>query len=187
MTDPLERAREIVATIGPDMKERFWERVSVRDPEECWEWTGGKTNGYGTFCITTGYRQRTNVRAHRVAYLLAKGPITDGLFVCHACDNRLCVNPSHLWLGTSKDNMHDCATKGRIVRPKRNEDEVRRYRGTSHIRSKLSLDDIQLILSSTFSHTDLAGMLGVSRRTVSWVRKGRSYRDEIAQLREQKA
>lgn len=75
----------------------------------CWLWLGGTTpNGYGRASTA-----RAHVVAHRVFYAYHKGPIPDGLQVCHKCDTRLCVNPDHLFLGTQSDNANDMYRKGR--------------------------------------------------------------------------
>lgn len=74
----------------------------------CWEWQGSLSHGYGQI----SYKKKT-VRTHRLSYLLFKGEIPDNLIVCHSCDNKKCVKPDHLWLGTWKDNMQDKVRKGR--------------------------------------------------------------------------
>lgn len=89
---------------------RFWSKV--HSTGSCWEWQGhvNKTHGYGQF------DWRFALRAHRAAWLLIFGPIPEELQVLHKCDNKRCVRPSHLFLGTQKTNVHDCVAKGRISR-----------------------------------------------------------------------
>lgn len=87
---------------------RFWSKVN--QTKMCWIWTGAKyKNGYGAFRFFG-----KNTTAHRVAYILTRGQIPTGMFVCHKCDTPACVRPSHLFLGTQKDNMRDASLKGRM-------------------------------------------------------------------------
>lgn len=95
--------------------DRFWPKVNIAGPNECWEWMGcvlphGKAGLlYGRF-----FPIRTRgMTAHRVAFLFTHGEVPDELFVCHSCDNPPCCNPAHLWLGTAKENAQDRDRKGR--------------------------------------------------------------------------
>jgi hypothetical protein len=93
------------------LAERFWSKVEVRGLDECWEWQGGKQSGYG--CVFIGCREG-QVGAHRAVWFLTRGAWPAALDVCHSCDNRACVNPTHLWVGTATDNLRDCKAKGRV-------------------------------------------------------------------------
>lgn len=121
--------------------EKFWGRVALGDVHpihgQCWIWTGFiMDNGYGK-CNSL-----PEVLTHRYAWLITNGSIPDGLDVLHKCDNRMCVNPDHLFVGTHQDNMDDKITKGNQVRGetcvqhKVTEEQVReirrRYKRYSH-------------------------------------------------------
>ena len=96
---------------GTTVIEKFWSRVDKGDEDECWEWMGAvSSSGYGSFQI-----RGRNWLPHRFSWIFHNGEVNSELFVCHHCDNKLCVNPKHLFIGTQRDNMLDMLDKGRGV------------------------------------------------------------------------
>jgi hypothetical protein len=115
-----------MATIGRPRTSpvlRFWAKVAKSDG--CWEWQAVRSSqGYGAFRPTPESKQRS---AHCYSWELAFGPIPDGLWVLHRCDNRVCVRPEHLFVGSASDNAQDAIAKGRRRR-KGTSAELRRQR-----------------------------------------------------------
>lgn len=124
-------------------------------PDSCWLWTGPKDKGYGRVSW-----QGKTLSAHRVAWLLVKGPIPDGMSVCHDCpggDNRACCNSSHHFLGTTADNSADMVAKGR---------SLHRF-GALHPRAKLTraiVDEIRRkYATGQYSQSQLGAEYGVTQ------------------------
>jgi hypothetical protein len=149
-----------------DIEVFFSERYIPEPNTGCWLWIGGWAPfGHGVIRMGSKAKGQIYKMAHRVAYELYKGPIPDGMCVCHKCDVPQCVNPEHLFLGTYADNMHDMWKKGRA----RIENHMK---GVDVWCAKLDDDKVREILASTESSRKIATRLGVGKTAVLRVRRG---------------
>ena len=149
----------------------FWNRVD-KTPS-CWIWRGALgSDGYGAIQIAMRSK-----KTHRVSWEMAHGAIPDGMCVLHQCDNRACVKPGHLFLGTRLDNNRDRVLKGRSASGDRHgthtHPEV--FRGTRVHTAKLTEEQVRLIRSSSGTQVGLAERFGVSRRTIRSIRDGSKW------------
>ena len=136
--------------------ERLWSRVETTD--NCWLWTGSRNaRGYGQLAQPGGAARP--LLAHRVSWEIAHGPIPDGLFVLHACDNPPCVRPSHLFLGTNLDNSHDMLRKDRGCRKLTN----------------AQVQEVRELIASGIPNRDIAIRYGVTTAAIWFIQKNKHY------------
>ncbi len=142
---------------------RFW--TLVRKGEGCWYWQASRDkDGYGIF--QGEVEGKVYNRAHRYSFALHnKTIIPAGLFVCHSCDNRACVRPDHLFLGTSQENTDDMVAKGR-AHPRA---------GEEHGLAKLTEEQVVVILDDPRPHSQIAAEFDVSTATISDIKRRRSW------------
>jgi hypothetical protein len=140
--------------------DRFWSKVDIQGEDDCWEWQAGMfSSGYGAFHIL-----RYPYKATRVSWVIHYGDIPDGLQVCHGpCNNRSCVNPRHLWLGTIAENQADKKLKRRGAR------------GTKNGNHKLTDEEVSIIkqesrkLGGSQTLEQLANRFGVSISNIYYI------------------
>jgi hypothetical protein len=145
---------------------QFWNRVDKTGIGECWQWTGALNgHGYGQFGRCA--------HAHRISWELHRGAIPRGMLVCHHCDNRRCVRPAHLFLGTPQDNSDDMKAKRRG------------NHGAKHPRSRLTWDNVESIRRlrrDGLTHALLARIFYVSESTISLICSGKRWTVHAALL-----
>jgi hypothetical protein len=153
---------------------RFWSKVDIRGPDECWLWQGSTNpNGYGKFKIAS-YEL---VTASRMALISDKREERGGMHVLHRCDNPPCCNPHHLYFGTQARNMLDKLERGRA----RTGDQA----GANNGAAKLTDEQVALIvqrLRDGWNNKQIAADLPVTHSMVSLIRLGRMWRRQTAAL-----
>lgn len=157
-------ARKAKQDNAPSLSDRFWSKVEILGPDECWPWKAAvrnKNEGYGAFWFE-GRHQPSS----RISYVLAKGEYESGLQVCHQCDNPACCNPKHLFLGTGKENNDDKVSKGRQAA------------GETSGKNKVSAAQVVEIRSKRSSATlkELAAEYGIHHTTVADICTRKSWR-----------
>ena len=156
-----------VLNLNSQQEKNFWGNVDKNGPihptkpelGNCWEWTRRKNkDGYGNVKL-----HKKEVRAHRVSFTNFRGVIPEGICVCHSCDNRACVNPDHLFLGTHGDNALDRDEKGRNIN----------YLGEAHGEAKLTNGQVLEIrsryASGCVSQQQLANEFGMHRTMIGFI------------------
>ncbi len=152
----------------PFVIQRFLTECNHSTKDVCWDWSGMfNTNGYGRFSLNDKHRL-----SHRIAFEMFIGPIPDGYMVCHRCDNRRCVNPYHLWLGTQSENLKDAFAKGRMFRPDTN--------GERNGNRKLDwpkVNAIRAMNSMGIKKTLIAQSFGVSPSTIFEIASNKIWKE----------
>lgn len=156
------------STVPVPLEKRFWTKAEPEPNSGCWIWTANKApNGYG---VVRAHRERRMLSAHRVAWELTHGS-PGALNVLHRCDNRACINPAHLFLGTQSDNISDMYAKGR--------NQVFDRRGEKSNGAKLTAPNIKAIRSvyrsGGISQSVLAEKYGVIQAHISRIIRGVSW------------
>lgn len=166
--------------------DRFWRNVAIGKKHECWPWKNSQfRDGYGQIKVF-----KRNLRAHRVSYYLHYGIDPAENLVCHRCDNPVCCNPFHLFLGTEKDNTQDCKEKGRlscgIGETHGSKTHPERFaRGERVAGSKLTFEKAQqirkLYAAGGITQEELGKQFGVTRRAIGLITKGKNWKHVIGE------
>lgn len=152
-------------------EEDFWKKVNKNGPVHpvygpCWEWLEGKNpRGYGIFSL--GHKP---IRANRMSWIITYGDIPEELCVLHKCDNQACVNPEHLFLGTTQDNTADRNMKGRQAKGE-----------AIHcaILTEIDVRVVRKLLKEGYSQASIARALDCNISTIHLIAKGKTWRHVV--------
>lgn len=156
----LEGMIKTILELDEDILDRFWNKVEILGENDCWNWLAYiDRHGYGNFQLNG-----KPWLVHRLSWIIKSGEIPGDLLVCHTCDNRKCVNPDHLFIGTNQDNSKDMISKGR--------GRCNYQYGEDNHNSKLTTEQALMVKHSTRPCAELSLELGVDYNTVWRIRKG---------------
>ncbi len=163
-----------------EIMSNFFSKIDETGPtESCWNWKGAMQRNYGTLHIQCN-KERYQERAHRYSYRLHNGEIPAGMFVCHRCDNPKCVNPHHLFLGTTQDNMDDMVAKRRSSRGEKHIKlmKARNLRGDKNPSTKLTAENVRQILeikAQGKTNKEIAKIFGVTATAIYYIFSGYNW------------
>ncbi len=140
--------------------QRFWNKIAVDEVSGCWLWTGAGARGKPGYGFLYW---ETEVLAHRVSWIMHNGLIPDRLLVLHRCDIRNCVNPSHLFLGTQRDNVHDMIAK----------DRAKYLFGENNPSARLTTNQVAAVIADARPQDEIALAFGINQSTVSRLKAGK--------------
>jgi predicted XRE-type DNA-binding protein len=143
--------------------ESFWKKVRVLGPDDCWEWQVTLSSKYGRFWTGDIY-----IGAHVFSYMIHNEDYSSDLEVCHTCDNPRCVNPSHLFLGTAKDNAEDRTRKRRYS-------DRRGEKCPTHKLKEAEVLEIKKLLKQGLLQKEIAALYGVQNSQISRINTGKRW------------
>lgn len=147
-----------------DCIKRFYEKIKINE-NGCWLWIGCTNKKYGFLRF-----KNANMYAHRFCFEYIKNIPIEGKLVCHTCDNPLCVNPEHLFIGTHKDNMQDAVSKRRVAF------------GEKHYQNKLKkhdIEEIRKLVRCGMSQSQIAEIFDVEQSNISKIIIGKNWKYSI--------
>lgn len=154
--------------------DRFWSKVDKRGPDECWEWVGARSNGYGFLAAGPLYHAGGMwVKAHRLSWEIHNGRLlASGESVLHRCDNPPCVNPAHLYVGGHAENATD--------RAERRRGKEHRQRGEANDNAKLTEENVRTIIAELQrlprrSQASIAAEFGVGQPQISRIMRRENW------------
>ena len=160
----------IIRKYGKKFLERFWNSANIREVDNCWEWKRAiQSKGYGS----VGIGRKKTALAHRVAYEITYGEIPEGMWILHRCDNRRCVNPKHLFLGTNEDNVRDMVQKGRQAKGEKN--------GKSKLTIRQVISIRELYETGHYSYKNLSELFPVCEHVIRGIIKNDYWKLPLAE------
>ena len=144
------------------VKERFWSKVDIQGDDDCWNWLAGTDGRYGLF----RYENKKN-KSNRMSWFLTHGVFPE-LHVLHKCDNTICCNPNHLFLGTHQENMDDKVRKGRQYRPFGDKNPLVKL-------NKEKILKIRRMISEHVKQTEIAKIFNVDAATITDIKNGKTW------------
>jgi hypothetical protein len=146
-----------------NLNSRFWSKVNITDLFDCWNWNSTKNKqGYGHITI-----ENKTIKAHRFSYFINFGTIPDNLCVLHHCNNPSCVNPAHLYLGTTQDNTNDMLNANRQAKGEKN--------GNAKLTEKQVIEIIEL-LKTDIKQSKIAKKFSVTQTPIFYIKKGHTWK-----------